>query len=127
MLKKEIPSNKKKDQIKHPFSDYELLVDLGFLGIEKDYDGNMKSIVIPEKRPRKSKKNPKPELTAEQKANNKAKSQIRIKVENSICGVKRFGILTQTFRNKSEVLNDTVIEVACGIWNLHLKLKGDFP
>ena len=125
MLKKEIPPDKKK--IKHPFSNYELLVDLGFLGIEKDYDGNIKSIVIPEKKPKKSKNNPNPKLTAEQKANNKTKSQIRIKVENSICGVKRFGVLTQTFRNKSEALNDAAMEIACGIWNLHLKLKSDFP
>ena len=127
MLKKEIPPKKNKNEIKHPFSNYELLVDLGFLGIEKDYKGDIEAIVIPEKKPRKSKQNPNPELTEKQKANNKSKSQIRVKVENSICGVKRFGVVTQTFRNKSEKFNDAVMEVACGLWNLHLKIKDDYP
>lgn len=123
MFKKEIPPDKK-GQADHLFKDYELLVDLGFLGIETDYQGNIKAIIIPEKKPRKSKKNPKPELTEKQKENNKVKSQIRIKVENAIGGVKRLGAVTQVFRNKKEDFNDAVMEIACGLWNFHLDFKG---
>ena len=117
MFKKELPATKT------DFNNYELWVDLGFLGIETDYKGNIKTIVIPEKKPRKSKKNPNPELTEKQKENNKAKSQIRIKVENAIGGAKRFGAVTQVFRNKKEEFNDAVMELACGIWNFHLDFK----
>ena len=123
MFKKELPPNQKV-KTDHLFKDYELWVDLGFLGIETDYQGNIKSIVIPEKKPRKSKKDPKPQLTEEQKQSNKAKSQIRIKVENAIGGAKRFGAVTQVFRNKKEYFNDAVMEVACGLWNFHLDFKG---
>ena len=74
---------------------------------------------------KKSKKNPNPQLTEEKKENNKSKSRIRIKVENAIGGVKRFGAVTQIFRNKKEEFNDSTMEVACGIWNLHLMLKAN--
>lgn len=133
MFKTEIPPSKKEkikyfflSKEKHPFINYEVWVDLGFLGIEKDYQGDIKAIVIPEKKPRKSKKNPNPQLTERQKADNRAKSRIRVKVENSICGAKRFGIVTQVFRNKDEILNDSAMEIVCGLWNLHLKLKDGF-
>lgn len=122
MFKKELPPNKKV-KTDHLFKNYELWVDLGFLGIETDYEGNIKTIVIPEKKPRKSKKNPKPELTEKQQAKNKVKSQFRIKVENAIGGAKRFGAVAQVFRNKKEDFNDAVMEIACGLWNFHLDFK----
>ena len=125
MFKKELPPNKQVNA-EHFFKNYELWVDLGFLGIETDYEGNIKTIVIPEKKPRKSKKNPKPELTEKQKAENKVKSQFRIKVENAIGGAKRFGAVSQIFRNKKEDFNDAVMEIACGLWNFHLDFKSDF-
>ena len=122
MFKKELPPNKKAKS-EHFLKNYELWVDLGFLGIETDYEGNIKAIVIPEKKPRKSKKNPKPALTEEQKERNKTKSRIRVKVENAIGGAKRFGAVVQVFRNKKEDFNDTVMEIACGLWNFHLDFK----
>ncbi len=124
MLKKEIPPSKKPD---HPFIDHCVEVDLGFLGIEKDYEGRIKAVVIPEKKPRKSKKNPAPELTEEQKERNKGKSQTRVKVENAIGGAKRFGAVTQIFRNKKEKFNDSFMEASCALWNLHLELQIDDP
>ncbi len=48
------------------FIDIGVAVDLGYLGIKKDYAGDQ--FAIPTKKPRKSKANPNPQLTAEQKA-----------------------------------------------------------
>ena len=44
------------------FTDIHVRVDLGYLGIQSDYSGDQ--IDIPTKKPRKSKKNPNPQLGA---------------------------------------------------------------
>ena len=72
---------------------------------------------IPFKKPYKTKKNPDPKLTAEQKIYNKFVSKTRVFVENAIGGIKRYNILVQKFRNKSELLRDKAIFVAAGLWN----------
>ena|SRR6266849_3753110 len=77
-------------------------------------------IDIPTKTPRKSKKNPSPELSVEQKAENKAFSQVRIFVEHAIGGMKRYNILVHAFRNRIENFEDDVIGVCAGLWNLVL-------
>jgi hypothetical protein len=58
------------------FADLNVRVDLGYLGIRSDSCGDQ--IDIPTKKPRKSQKNPHPQLSDEHKATNKALSQIRI-------------------------------------------------
>jgi len=75
---------------------------------------------MPTKKPRKSKKNPSPELSAEQNTENKALSQVRIFVEHAIGGMKRYNILVHTFRNRIENFEDDVIGVCAGLWNLVL-------
>lgn len=95
-----------------------ILVDLGFQGIQSDYEGD--NIFIPYKKPRKSKHNPETHLTDEQKAVNRALSKIRILVENSIAGIKRFNILTQPFRNRKPDFDDHVIAISAGLWNFWL-------
>ena len=95
-----------------------ILVDLGFQGIQSDYEGD--NIFIPYKKPRKSKNNPDVHLTDEQKAVNRALSKIRILVENSIAGIKRFNILTQPFRNRKPNFDDQVIAISAGLWNFWL-------
>ena len=52
------------------FSDIHVRVDLGYQGIQSDYQSEQ--IDIPHKKPRKSQKNQNPELSADQKAVNKA-------------------------------------------------------
>ena len=69
------------------FTDINVRVDLGYLGIQSDYKGDQ--IDIPTRKPRKSKKNPNPQLNDGQKAANKALSQIRIFIEHAIGGMKR--------------------------------------
>ena len=99
------------------FEAYQTWVDLGYLGIQKDYQEN---IQIPHKKPRKSKSNPEPKLTEEQKQENKAMSKIRIFVENAIGGIKRYFILVHKFRNKRKNFDDDVIAICAGLWNLRI-------
>ena len=100
------------------FVDMSVLADLGYLGLRSDYEGD--DIELPHKKPRKSKKNPNPQLTDEQKAENKALSQVRIFVENAIGGIKRYNILVHRFRNHRENFQDDVIAISAGLWNLSL-------
>jgi hypothetical protein len=112
MLKEELPPEL------DWFSELKVLVDLGYLGILSDYEGD--KIVLPFKKPRKSKKNPDPQLTDEQKAANRVLSQARIFVENAIGGIKRYNILVQAFRNRKINFQDDVIAVSAALWNLSL-------
>ncbi len=100
------------------FEFVQILVDLGYQGILKDYDGEQ--IMIPHKKPRKSKKNPVTSLTKKQKSENQAISKIRIFVENAICGLKRYNILVHRFRNHRDSFDDDVIAIAAGLWNFNL-------
>lgn len=100
------------------FSDLHVRVDLGYQGMQSDY--NIDQIDIPHKKPRKSQKNPQPALSAAQKAVNKALSQIRIFVEHAIGGMKRYTILVHSFRNRTEHFEDDAIGVCAGLWNLVL-------
>src|SRR5437899_11965853 len=112
MLKQELPPEL------DWFADLNVRVDLGYLGIKSDYRGDQ--IAIPTKKPRKSQKNPNPQLSDEQKAANKALSQIRIFIEHAIGGMKRYNILVHAFRNRLENFEDDVIGVCAGLWNFVL-------
>jgi hypothetical protein len=112
MLKTEFPPE-------HPwFETIHAFVDLGYQGIQDDYAGE--SLEIPHKKPRKSKKNTRPELTIEQKAENQTLSRVRIYVENAISGLKRFNILVHAFRNRKTNMDDDVIAICAGLWNFLL-------
>src|SRR2546422_10083905 len=77
------------------FEDIHVRVDLGYQGMQSDYRGNQ--IDIPTKKPRKSKKNPNPQLNDEQKAVNKDLSQFSIFIENATERMKRYTILEPVF------------------------------
>jgi hypothetical protein len=93
-------------------------VDLGYLGIKDIW--NSSSINIPYKLPKKSKNNPAPSLTTEEKEYNKYVSKNRVVVENAIAGLKRYNILVSKFRNKTIQFADEMIELSAGLWNLKL-------
>jgi hypothetical protein len=78
---------------------------------------------MPIKKPRKSKKNPAPSLTDEQKLHNKQVSKTRILVENSISRMKKFNVLNHKLRNKVESFADDVIELCAGLANFKIKCK----
>jgi len=112
MLKEEFPPEEAW------FACLKVLVDLGYQGIQSDYEGEQ--IEIPHKKPRKSKRHPDPQLTDDQKAENRAISQTRIFVEHAIGGMKHFRILTTPFRNHQTGLVDDVIALTAALWNLAL-------
>lgn len=94
-------------------------LDLGFLGSNVDY-GSLADIQLPHKKPKISKANPSPELTQEQKIENRAHSKIRIAVEHAIGGMKRFYCLTHRIRNHSTSIIDQFFGVSAGLWNYNL-------
>jgi hypothetical protein len=84
--------------------------DTGFQG----YEPEQTTTYQPKKKPRGG------ELTADEKAQNKAISSERIGVEHSIGGVKIYHIVRDIYRNHRKAFEDLVMETACGLFNLRL-------
>ena len=97
------------------FARFKVWVDLGYLGFQNDY--TTLELRIPHKKRRKSKTNPNPTLTEEQKAQNQEMSRVRVVVENAICRMKRFRVLTDVFRNRVPTFIDDVALAAAGLAN----------
>lgn len=88
-------------------------LDKGFTGVAKDYPSVI--VVMPKKKPRGA------ELTDTEQADNKVISGLRILSEHAIGGVKRYRIVFDVFRNKTDVFCDQVMYLACGLWNYQLE------
>ena len=71
-------------------------MDLGFTGFKKDYPDTL--VIMPKKKPKGK------ELSDDAKAWNRIVSGFRVLVEHAIGGIKRFGIVSDKFRNKSSIL-----------------------
>lgn len=93
--------------------DITVILDNGFQGIEKDFP-DLK-VLMPKRKPKGK------QLTEEEKKRNKKISRKRVLVEHAIGGVKRFGIISNIYRNIKADFDDTSMLVACGLWNYHLK------
>ena len=117
-----MPEGEGEDALAAWFERFVIWLDLGYLGIQKAYAA--KEVKMPHKKPRKSKANPNPSLTEEQKAENRDISRVRVIVEQAISGLKRFGILVQRFRNRTEGFVDEVAAIGAGLWNWKLKCQG---
>jgi hypothetical protein len=100
---------------------FQVLADLGYLGLVADYGVAPES--RPHRKPRRSKRKPQATLTDEQRAANQLHARRRVKVEHAISGSKRLGCVTQTYRNHFNAFNDRVMALACAIWNWHLTQK----
>lgn len=100
------------------FANFKVWIDLGYLGFATDYKTG--ELHIPYKKPRTSKANPTPALSAEQKADNRAVSHTRIVIEHVLASIKHWTILTAKFRNHLHLMQDKVILVAAGLHNLSL-------
>ena len=98
------------------FSSTEASTDLGYQGIKKDYL-SPENIHLPHKQPRKSKKNPDPQLTRKQKQENRRLGRVRVLVEHAIGGMKVFRVLTIRLRNHLKHLADDFIFAIAGLWN----------
>lgn len=100
---------------------YDVLADLGYLGVEKEYDVAPGS--LPHRKPRRSKDQPDTSVTPQQQLENKHHAGHRVKVEHAIAGTKRLGAVSQLCRNKAASFVDGLMALACGIWNLFIQHK----
>lgn len=103
------------------FRKFRMIFDLGFIGIEKLYDFG--ELVIGDRKPRKSKSNPNPELSREQKNKNRLISKDRIYVEHAIGKMKRYRILKNRCRLKCASLKNRILGIAAALWNYQLMIK----
>lgn len=87
-------------------------VDLGFLGLQKEYE----NIRLPHKKPRGG------ELTPAQKEENRVFSGERVVCENAFAGVKRYNIVAQVYRNRVTNFDDRLMLVSAGLWNFYLEV-----
>ena len=94
------------------FTKFSLRVDLGFLGIAKDYQCN--ELFIPHKKPKKQ------ELTPEQKEENRGLASKRIRVEHALAGLKRYRILSDRLRMHNLTTYNVILGVCAGLWNYYL-------
>ena len=101
------------------FHQVNLWLDLGFQGAEKDY-GVKSKINLPHKRPRKSKNNPNPKLTAAQVKHNRQQAKTRVSVEHAIGGMKAFHCLTHRIRNHLDAMIEYLFWIPAGLWNLKI-------
>lgn len=85
-------------------------VDLGFLGLQKEYD----NIHLPHRKPKGG------ELSALQKEENRALSQSRVVCENAFAGVKRYNAVSVVYRNRIAQFDDHLMLTAAGLWNFYL-------
>jgi nucleoside recognition membrane protein YjiH len=60
------------------------------------------------------------ELTAHEKDTNRKMSQLRVKVEHALSGVKRSRIVKDVFRNTKDDFSDLVMVIACGLHNFRV-------
>lgn len=95
-------------------SGVEAWVDLGFVGLEKDYPHL--EVVMPHKKPKNG------ALTLEQRQENKLIRQLRMRIEHTISRLKRFRAVADIYRNHASQLADKFIWLAAGLSNYHLRL-----
>ena len=88
------------------------VVDLGYLGIEKDFPEQLSS--LPDRKDRNHK------LSKEQKEYNQEHAKKRIVIEHTICKVKKYRILADVFRNKLRKKYNKVSYIVSGLVNYRI-------
>lgn len=88
----------------------QLWQDSGFQGFQPEGI----EVHQPKKKPRGR------ELTAEEKAKNTLISNVRVRVEHHISGIKRCKIVVHKFRNHLDHYADEIMETACGLHNFRV-------
>jgi hypothetical protein len=92
--------------------DVESIVDLGFLGVEKDYPEQISSLPIKKKKGNR-------DLTIEEKEYNRIHSKKRIVIEHTICRLKKYRIMSEVFRNRLRKYN-MVSDIVSGLVNYRI-------
>lgn len=96
--------------------EYSIWADKGYTGIDSLLPDQVKAYV-PKK---KGKKTP---LTQSEILNNKVISSLRMPVEHSIGGMKRYGCMQTPIRNKNWIIEDKMPLLCAGLWNFHLNQR----
>jgi hypothetical protein len=98
----------------HPVTPKQVVnvVDLGYLGIEKDFPEQLSAL------PCRKKKNQQ-DLSQEEKEYNKIHSRKRIVIEHTICRLKKYRIMSDTFRNKLRKYN-RISDIVAGLVNYRI-------
>ena len=89
------------------------VLDLGYLGIEKDFPEQLLS-ALPFKRKRNQ------DLSSEEKEYNNIHSRKRIVVEHTICRLKRYRIMSDIFRNKLMRKCNKMSDIVAGLTNYRI-------
>ena len=87
-----------------------IMGDLGYLGLPNEFI----NIHIPHKKPKGK------ELSEQHKQENREFSRHRIKCEHAIGGMKRYGSVTQVYRNRKPNFDDRLMLTSAGLWNFYL-------
>jgi len=96
-------------------NDVGLWLDKAYVGIHKHLRNGNK-VMMPHKKPRGK------QLSPEQKEENKIISGIRIRIEHAIGGIKRFGAMSNLYRNKKGQ-DDAMMHLCASLWNFHLQYR----
>ena len=88
------------------------VVDLGYLGVEKDYPEQLSALPCKKKRNHQC-------LSQEEKDYNKIHSKKRILVEHTICRLKKYRIMNDIFRNKLRK-HDRILDIVAGLVNYRI-------
>jgi hypothetical protein len=87
------------------------VVDLGYLGVEKDFPDQLSALPCRKKR--------KQDLPQEEKEYNKIHSRKRIVIEHTICRLKKYRIMSDTFRNRLRKYN-RISDIVAGLVNYRM-------
>jgi len=98
----------------HIGENVQCLVDLGFLGVQKEFP--KLKLIIPKKKPKGK------QLSNEDKEANREKARVRVKVEHAISGIKRLRSVSDILRNRKKNFDDKFMLIASGLWNFHLEM-----
>jgi hypothetical protein len=85
--------------------------DLGYLGVEKDFPEQLSAL------PYRKKRNQ--DLSQEEKEYNKIHSRKRIVIEHTICKLKKYRIMSDTFRNRLRKYN-RISDIVTGLVNYRM-------
>jgi hypothetical protein len=92
--------------------DVESILDLGFLGVEKEYPEQISSLPIKKKKGNQ-------DLTIEEKEYNRIHSKRRIVIEHAICRLKKYRIMSEIFRNRLRKY-DMISDIVSGMVNYRI-------
>jgi hypothetical protein len=86
-------------------------VDSGVQGFQADYQ----NVELPHKKPRGG------ELTGVEIVENRQLSQSRVVCEHAFGGIKRYGAISDIYRNRKPNFDDHLMLTATGLWNFYLE------